>query len=135
MSKTRSISIRDTKYTFQSKNILAISDNNGRGGAISVRPDNKRFTVLYYFITEHHKYKNKEIFVVNLIDEIPGVDLKFYNLQGIDVICQVSEPHNRCGLTLLDNDIVWSVIFSPHEIEHAAEIKNLAASFLKNARS
>lgn len=136
MRETRSISIRGTEYTFQSKNILAISSRpDGLGGAISVRPDSKRFTILYYFISEPKKYTNSDISVVELIDEIPGIKLEFKEIHGIDVVCQVSEPHNRCGFTLLDKDIIWSVIFLPHEMKNAAEIKNVAVSFLKNARS
>jgi hypothetical protein len=134
MTDTRSISIRGATYEFHRKNILAIAEKQDNSQYISVQPNDKRFTVIYSSLSEKMKYTDTNIEIVNLIEETPNNKLKFHNTDGIDVVCQNLKSLTRCGFTISDRGVVWSILIHNEDISHSSEIKRIALLFLRDAR-
>ena len=131
------LTINGQKYLFPAEHDAdALPDEDrSRGVFARVRPPREAFLLIY---SDDIGEANAQRGDVPTVFRVNGhsSDVKVTQVGEYKVVCRSGEPEIffRCGIQVVDTDVLWSVVFNRDQVANAASISAKASAYLASYR-
>lgn len=131
----KQLSVGSVTYAFPADHIEAFT-NPGEGEPyVRLRPPGSQYDLIYSARARYRtNWTGEDTPLVSSINDHRSRKFEQFGSPNAIIVCRSDQPFYSCGLQIVDNVVVWSVVFNRDQVPNGDMIRESAAKTLKTYR-